>query len=127
MAVAFVSSTGHSLSSEGCHVKFPVPLLFRHRKGQQVGLVTCVRKTDSQIYVQADLSDDIAWWLVEIGWLRGLSVGPADSVFEATRDGAHYCTRGTMAEVSIVPTPANADRSARASSALATLHHLTPR
>ena len=73
-----------SRSSENCAVKFPVPLRCSHSEhGRGLGDVTLVRRSEAEVYIQADIHDspagDYAWKLIEQGELLGLSKAPLTS------------------------------------------------
>lgn len=109
-----ITSRGAVVSSRGCMARLPIPLRYGHSKlGRGIGEVTLVRKSDRQIYIEAEIFDtpagDHAWRLIESGALRCLSVGKADVRYQAEVDGVRYVDQWKLAEVSICRKGANAD------------------
>lgn len=105
----------HSLSSDGCVIKLPVPLMSEHAKvGGGVGEVFFVRQCSDQIYVRATVfetpSGNYAWQLIEAGEIACFSIGGKAgdaNVIEAQVDGIKFWKSWELGEVSIVRHPAN--------------------
>ena len=109
-----IDSHNSSLSSAGCMVRFPIPLLSSHSKfGKAIGDVTLVRRCERQIFIQANIHEnaagDYAWGLIQDGELACLSVGPADSRLQAEVDGVKFYDQWRLKEVSICRKGANPD------------------
>jgi hypothetical protein len=98
-----------SLSSDGCSIKLPVPLRWRHSNvGSQIGEVVWVQKSKSGIYVRATLDPDEAgeraFELVRSGEIRCLSISMYDTDYVMKEcDGLRYFTRWRLKEVSLCP------------------------
>jgi hypothetical protein len=73
-----VTSNRQSLSSKGCHIRFPIPLLCQLKSFGSVGQVTLVRKCADGIYIVGALDDtpaaDHCWALIQQGVYRSFSV-----------------------------------------------------
>jgi len=122
------NSHGHSLSSKGCLIRLPVPLLAGHgfmrdtRKLAgpihkcRIGWVTWLRKSREQILVRACVDEgyeaaDDAWKLIEAGALRAFSGAAVcnDLHLRGVVDGVRYFDQWTLEEVSVCRTGANPD------------------
>lgn len=112
-STATVTSHKTSKNPAGARISMPVPLKASHKVGT-IGMVTQVRKSPKSLFVRAVLDDnaasDHAWDLIRSGEMCAFSVGAgpgADVIAEV--DGVKYYRNWTLAEVSIVRTPANPD------------------
>jgi hypothetical protein len=112
-STATVTSHKTSKNPGGACISMPIPLKASHKAGT-IGLVTQVRKSPKSLFVRAVLDDnpaaDHAWDLIRSGEMRAFSVGAgpgADIIAEV--DDVKYYRSWTLAEVSIVRTPANPD------------------
>jgi hypothetical protein len=111
-----VTSNNHSLSSAGCKIEFPIPLLCQHEDHGSIGEIVTLRRSPREIYVIAALHDnnlaaDYAWSLIEQGVLRGFSQGTVKGSTSISGSvlGTKFYDTWQLGEVSLVRTPANPD------------------
>jgi hypothetical protein len=111
-----ITSNNHSLSSVGCKIEFPIPLLCSHENHGSIGEVVLVRRSPRELYVVAALHDDnlaadYAWSLVEQGELKAFSVAsvPGSSTVAGSVLGTKFYGSWQLAEVSLCRTGANPD------------------
>lgn len=122
-----ISSHKHSLSSDGCMIRFPIPLLSHHGfvgdtrhapyKPDQIkiGEVVWIQKSPQAIRVRAIVdrneAADYAWSLIEKGETLCFSVAAKKGTarVQALVDGAHFYDRWELEEVSVCRRGANPD------------------
>lgn len=123
-----VNSHGCSLSSRGCMVRLPTPLLFSHGfvgdtrnkasanvSDLQIGEIFYVRKSPESVFVKAHVwntdAGNFAWQLIQSGEARCFS-GAADQKSLRLRgvvDGHEFYDEWTLSEVSVCRKGANPD------------------
>jgi hypothetical protein len=111
-----ITSNGHSRSSAGCKIDFPIPLLVSHEAYGSVGEVVMLRRSTREIYIIAALHDDnlaadYAWSLVEQGELTAFSVASTNgsSTVDGSVLGTKFYGSWQLAEVSLCRQGANPD------------------
>jgi hypothetical protein len=111
-----VSVNNHSLSSVGCQVEFPIPLLCDHENIGSIGEVVMLRRSPKEIYAVCSLHDDhlaadYGWSLFEQGILRGFSVAAMRgySRIDAAVLETKFYGAWRLAEISLVKVGANPD------------------
>jgi hypothetical protein len=111
-----ITANGHSRSSAGCKVEFPIPLLCAHENYGSIGEVVMLRRSPREIYIIASLADDnlaadFAWSLVEQGELKAFSVAsiPGSSTVDGAVFGTKFYGSWQLAEVSLCRAGANPD------------------
>jgi hypothetical protein len=112
-----ISKHEQSFDPWGCVARLPVPLFSAHskrsiRERKPIGEVHFLRKTRSQVYVQAILNDgraaDHAWDLILGGEVRSFSRGGPGEL-DSEVDGIRFYRSWTLSELSICRAPANPD------------------
>lgn len=115
-----------SLSSMGCNIRFPIPLLSEHgrlagSKGLptrpeklRIGEIVWISKSRESIRIRAVLDDnsepaDYAWKLILNGETRCLSVLAKNGHTAAIVDGAKFYDTWELGEVSVCRRGANPD------------------
>ena len=114
-----VNSNGYSLSSKGCSVKFPIPLLSQHghigdtrnaphkMSDSKIGEIVWLKKTADAIWVRAvidhSLAGDHAWKLIRSGETRAFSTAAVESSIrlKGIVDGHRFFDRWLLKEVSV--------------------------
>lgn len=122
-----ISSHKHSLSSAGCQIRFPIPLLSSHgfvgdsRRAPwqpeqvKIGEVVWIQKSSRAVRVRAVLDDneaaDYAWKLIESGEVRAFSVAAVRGTarVQGVVEGAVFFDRWKLEEVSVCRRGANPD------------------
>jgi len=123
-----VNSHGYSLSSKGCLIRLPAPLLFSHgfinderkqasrdHSEMKIGEIFYARKSTSQIFIKAHVfhneAGDYAWKLIESGEARCFSGAAAGKSLRLSGVVAHhrFFAQWELSEVSVCPQGANPD------------------
>jgi hypothetical protein len=112
-----ITTNNHSLSSVGCVVDFPIPLLCSHENLGSVGEIVMLRRSPREIYCIAALHDnnlaaDYAWSLVEQGELRAFSVASSQSRIDGSVLGTRFYGEWKLKEISLCRAGANPDANA---------------
>lgn len=103
-----VNEHNYCLLARGCEVRFPIPVLWRHRNRGRVGEVVEVRKYGDRIEVIGRIDDNevgkIAWLEITTGKLAAVSgaAGPNPRV-QGVINETRYYDRWTLKEVSLCP------------------------
>lgn len=107
-----INSHGYALRSAGAEMTLPLPLFSQHEMHKPFGEVFFARKSESRLYVRAEVFDTIAgnhaWDLIKSGETRCFSTG-SKSLETAVVDGKKFVDAWTLDEVSICRRGANPD------------------
>ena len=111
-----------SLSSAGCQIKLPLPLLCAHGEDLmnkrpldqlQIGEVFLFRKSASQVIIRARVEDtaagNYAWRLIENHEFAALSVNCAERVLQGVVNGVKFFSNWRVTEISICKRGKNPD------------------
>jgi hypothetical protein len=109
-----ITTNNHSLSSAGCEIDFPIPLLCSHEELGSIGEVVMLRRSPREIYAICALHDDnlaanYAWSLVEQGTLRAFSVASERSKIDGSVLGTRFYGEWKLREISLCKQGANPD------------------
>lgn len=111
-----LNSHKYSLRAEGCDIRLPIPVLWRHDSKVQVGEVTCVAKSVHGIGVVCEIfhtpEANIVWNEIVSGRARCFSGAADQKNFSHPvkfPDGKSIYCRWQLAEVSVCPQGANPD------------------
>lgn len=113
---------GDIVEPKGIQFKNPMPLLWQHRHDQPVGEVRFKKPTDDGIEFEAQIQKsegvqsetlrnrlDEAWESVQLGLVRGVSIGFIPLEFNFMKDGGLRIEKSEVMELSLVTIPANAE------------------
>lgn len=114
-----VDHLGDSIEPEGAEFTLPLPLLRSHNSNEPIGQVTAARVGPAGIQIDAQIQRvdrdsplwerlEGAWQEIQLGLMRGLSIGFTGVERERMGAGWRY-TKWRWHETSTVVVPANAD------------------
>jgi HK97 family phage major capsid protein/HK97 family phage prohead protease len=111
---------GDIVESTGLEFKNPLPLIWQHKHDQPLGLAVLDKPTEKGVTFTAKFADakdgtpmrariDDAWQAVELGLVRGVSIGFRTLELNYMDGGGVRFVRAEVVELSLVTIPANAD------------------